>query len=189
MKHNLPTPSQAWGTDIDRRLASLESLVRTHDNKLTNSSDTLSALVQSNAANGIAQPFSFTGFKSKLVFTQNNSFPLYNQYLDWGNSGSFMIVSVSGFITIKAKDNIALSSGLFQADISVHGGGLYGTSILVPGYGQTLSASLAFTTLINYNDVSDPYVNITLHGYNPDQYLVSGSDASSLRVSVSGVRY
>lgn len=37
MKHNLPAPSQAWGSDIDRRLAALESQVRLYDNKLSNS--------------------------------------------------------------------------------------------------------------------------------------------------------
>ena len=87
MKHNLPTPSQAWGSDIDRRLANLESLVRVHDNKLTNSSDTLSALVQSNAANGVAQPFSFTETRTKLIYNPDQYYfgnTVYSRQLDWG---------------------------------------------------------------------------------------------------------
>lgn len=192
MKHNLPTPSQAWGTDIDRRLANLESLVRVHDNKLTNSADTISSLVQSNAANGIAQPFSFTDFRSRLVFTNDTSHvgnSVYSRHLDWGNAGSFMLVAVSGFISIRVKDNIAVSSSLFQAHTIVHGAGIGGTSVFVPTYNQTLSAHLSLTTLINYNEVSDPYVTINISGYNPDQYLVNASESSNLQVSVSGVRY
>nr|DAQ04560.1 MAG TPA: hypothetical protein [Caudoviricetes sp.]DAQ81342.1 MAG TPA: hypothetical protein [Caudoviricetes sp.] len=192
MKHNLPAPSQAWGSDIDRRLANLESLVRVHDNKLTNSSDTLSALVQSNAANGVAQPFNFTDTRSKLVFTDDTSHvgnSVYTAQLDWGNAGSFMLVAVSGFISIRVKDNITPSSALFQAHVIVNGARIGGTTVFVPTYNKTLSAPLSLTTLINYNEVSNPYVTINVSGYNPDQYLVSASDQSGLQVSVSGVRY
>lgn len=192
MKHNLPSPSQAWGTDIDRRLANLESLVRVHDNKLTNSSDTLSALVQSNAANGVAQPFNFTDIRSKLVFTDDTSHvgnSVYTAQLDWGNAGSYMLVAVSGFISIRVKDNITPSSTLFQAHVIVNGARIGGTTVFVPTYNKTLSAPLSLTTLINYNEVSNPYVAINVSGYNPDQYLVSASDQSSLQVSISGVRY
>lgn len=192
MKHNLPAPSQAWGSDIDRRLANLESLVRVHDNKLTNSSDAISALVQSNAANGVAQPFNFTDTRSKLVFTDDTSHvgnSVYTAQLDWGNAGSFMLVAVSGFISIRVKDNISPSSVLFQAHVIVNGARIGGTTVFVPTYNKTLSAPLSLTTLINYNEVSNPYVTINVSGYNPDQYLVSASDQSGLQVSISGVRY
>ena len=192
MKHNLPSPSQAWGTDIDRRLANLESLVRVHDNKLTNSSDTLSALVQSNAANGVAQPFSFKEERSKLVYNPDNLHignSVYTQQLDWGGAGSFMLVSVSGLITVHLQNNISGSTDMFEVHTLVQGSSTYGTSIMVPTRNKTLSASLSFTTLIDYNETSNPYVTINIDGYNTDNYLVSGSERSYLRVSISGVRY
>ena len=192
MKHNLPSPSQAWGTDIDRRLSNLESLVRVHDNKLTNSSDTLSALVQSNAANGVAQPFSLTETRSRLVYnpdTKHSGNSVYTAQLDWGNAGSFMLVTVSGFITVRLQDNIAGSTEMFKVNTFVNGSKSYGTSMMVPTYGKSLSASISFTTLVDYNDTRNPYVAINIVGYNADNYLISAHEHSHLQVSVSGVRY
>lgn len=192
MKHNLPAPSQAWGSDIDRRLANLESLVRVHDNKLTNSSDTLSALVQSNAANGVAQPFSFIETRTKLIYNPDQYHfgnTVYSRQLDWGEAGSFMLVSVSGFITVRLQDNIASSTTMFRVYTTVNGSESYGSAIMVPIYSKSLGASISFTTLVDYNKTSNPYVTINIGGYNTDNYLVSGSDQSSIHVSVSGVRY
>ena len=57
MKHNLPQPSQAWGSDINRRIAYLENDVTLMKSKISNSYDAVTALNASRASNGVAQPF------------------------------------------------------------------------------------------------------------------------------------
>lgn len=192
MKHNLPAPSQAWGSDIDRRLANLESLVNVHDNKLNNSSDTLNALVQSNAARGVAHPFSFTDNRSSLYFNQDDRYygnTIYSRQLDWGGSGSFMLVTVSGYITIPVQQNITPSSMLFKIYTYITGSNSYGTAVMVPTSSKSLGATLSFTTLIEYTETSNPYLTIAISGADQNYYLVNGSSSSNLAVSVSGVRY
>lgn len=192
MKHNLPAPSQAWGSDIDRRLKTLESLVNVHDNKLNNSSDTLNALVQNNAARGVAHPFSFTDNRSSLYFNQDDRYygnTIYSRQLDWGSSGSFMLVTVSGYITIPVQQNITPSSMLFKIYTYITGGNSYGTAVMVPTSSKTLGATLSFTTLIEYTETSNPYLTIAISGADQNYYLVNSSSSSNLAVSVSGVRY
>lgn len=192
MKHNLPAPSQAWGSDIDRRLKTLESLVNVHDNKLNNSSDALNALVQNNAARGVAHPFSFTDNRSSLYFNQDDRYygnTIYSRQLDWGGSGSFMLVTVSGYITIPVQQNITPSSMLFKIYTYITGANSYGTAVMVPTSSKTLGATLSFTTLIEYTETSDPYLTIAISGADQNYYLVNGSSSSNLAVSVSGVRY
>ena len=58
MKHNLPQPSQAWGTDVDRRIASLEAELRLLKSNFSNSVDSINALTNSRSTSGVAVPFS-----------------------------------------------------------------------------------------------------------------------------------
>lgn len=189
MKHNLPAPSQAWGSDIDRRLAALESQVRLYDNKLSNSTDSLTALTQRVSANGVAQPFSFTEWRSTMTLDNDFSNQLYTRQLDWGEAGSFMLVTISGFVSVRLRDGITPSSTMYKIYTSVTGTEGYGNTVMVPIGGLTLGGSISYTTLIRYNERYNPSINISLGGLRTDNYLVSGAETNSLQVSVAGVRY
>lgn len=193
MKHNLPAPSQAWGSDIDRRLANLESAMRVQDNKLVNSADTLRSLVQNSTTNSGGQPFDITDTQAGLYFNDDPAHSgsnVYTRQLSWADGGSHMLVIVSGFIEIRLQDSITPSTTLFKVHSAINGKGIIGTSVMVPTYGgHTLGATISGSTLIEYNKVHDPQVLISVAGYNPNNYLVNGSPTSSLTISISGVRY
>mgnify|MGYP006972163907 CR=1 FL=1 len=189
MKHNLPAPSQAWGSDIDRRLAALESQVRLYDNKLSNSTDSLTALTQRVSANGVAQPFSFTEGRSAMTLDGDFSNLLYTRHLDWGEAGSFMLVAISGFVTVRLRDGITPSSTMYSIYARVTGEEGYGYSVMVPVNGSTLRATISYTTLLSYDEGYNPSININLSGLRTDNYLVSGSVTNTLQVSIAGVRY
>ena len=106
MKHNLPTPSQAWGSDIDRRVAYLENDMTLMKSKVSNSYDAVSALTSTRAANGVAQPF-----YHELFIEQPGARPGIGAYedlwtlpLDWGYSGSFMQLSITGYLYLPTKE-------------------------------------------------------------------------------------
>lgn len=189
MKHNLPAPSQAWGSDIDRRLAALESQVRLYDNKLSNSTDSLTALTQRVSANGVAQPFSFTEGRSTITLDGDFSNQLYTRQLDWGEAGSFMLVAISGFVTVRLRDSITPSSTMYMVYSQITGAEGYGYSVMVPVNGSTLGASISYTSLISYDERYNPSISISLSGLRTDEYLVSGSVTNTLQISVAGVRY
>lgn len=189
MKHNLPAPSQAWGSDIDRRLAALESQVRLYGNKLSNSTDSLTALTQRVSANGVAQPFSFFESRGGLILDGNFDNLIYTRQLDWGEAGSFMLVTISGFVTVRLRDGITPSSTMFNVYTHVTGTEGYGYAVMVPINGLTLGGTISYTSLIRSNEGYNPSINISLSGLRTDSYLVSGAETNILQVSVAGVRY
>ena len=57
MKHNLPAPSQPWGNDINKRLASVENDLMLIRSTANNAAQSVTSLVSERATNGIAKPF------------------------------------------------------------------------------------------------------------------------------------
>ncbi len=102
MKHNLPQPSQAWGTDVDRRIASLEAELRMLKSNFSNSVDSINALTNNRSTSGVAVPFNDSMVilhpgRSRGVGTYED---LWYQSLPWGDSGSFMQLTLTGTLEL-----------------------------------------------------------------------------------------
>lgn len=207
MKHNLPTPSQAWGSDIDRRVAYLENDMTLMKSKVSNSYDAVSALTSSRAANGVAQPF-----YQEMLVEQPGSNPgigayedLWKAPLDWGNAGSFMQLSITGFLYIPVRPS-SIGEYIFpQAIVGVrdHLGRErklthipYVISGLATGRGGrggtdlTMTTGLSFTMVVDYDNFQYGHAFIGLQGSQQHpEYIDNHNSHAYVSVQFSGVRY
>ena len=207
MKHNLPTPSQAWGSDIDRRVSYLENDMTLMKSKVNNSYDAVSALISTRAANGVAQPF-----YQEMFIEQPGSNPGVGAYedlwklpLDWGNSGSFMQLSITGFLYIPVRPTalreyiypqavVGVRDHLGRARKLVHipnvvAGSLTGNG----GSGSTdliMTTALSFTMVVDYYNFQYGHAFIGLKGSQAHpEYIDNQNSHAYLSVQLSGVRY
>lgn len=206
MKHNLPTPSQAWGSDIDRRVAYLENDMTLMKSKVSNSYDAVSALTSSRAANGVAQPF-----YQEMLVEQPGSNPgigayedLWKAPLDWGNAGSFMQLSITGFLYIPViplttgeyifpqvftgvRDHLGRERKLAHIPYVVSGlatgrGGRGTDLVMVTG--------LSFTMVVDYDNFQYGTAFIGLKGSKDHpEYIDNHNGHAYVSVQFSGVRY
>ncbi|MBF0966884.1 hypothetical protein [uncultured Actinomyces sp.] len=202
MKHNLPTPSQAWGSDIDRRVAYLENDMTLMKSKVSNSYDAVSALTSTRAANGVAQPF-----YHELFIEQPGARPGIGAYedlwtlpLDWGYSGSFMQLSITGYLYLPTKE-IDLSNYTHpQAVVGVRDNQMrerklvsHANSIFERQNNSTryaLSCSLSFTMVVDFDNFQYGYAFIGFQGLlGQPGYIDNYNGRAHLSVQLSGVRY
>lgn len=207
MKHNLPTPSQAWGSDIDRRVAYLENDMTLMKSKVNNSYDAVSALTSSRAANGVAQPF-----YQEMFIEQPGSNPgigayedLWRTPLDWGNAGSFMQLSITGFLYVPVRPSTLREYIYPQAVVGVRdhlgrerklvhipnvvagaatGNGGSGSVDLI------MTTGLSFTMVVDYDNFQYGQAFIGLKGsHDHPEYIDNQNGHAYLSVQFSGVRY
>lgn len=202
MKHNLPTPSQAWGSDIDRRVAYLENDMTLMKSKVNNSYDTVSALTASRASNGVAQPF-----YHELFIEQPGVRPGIGAYedlwtvpLDWGYSGSFMQLSITGYLYLPTREINLDNYTQPQAVVGVRDNQLrerklvsHTNQLLERQNNKTqyaLSCSLSFTMVVDFDNFQYGNAFIGLQGLlgQPD-YIDNYNGRAHLSVQLSGVRY
>lgn len=202
MKHNLPQPSQAWGSDVDRRIAYLENDMTLMKSKVTNSYDAVNGLVAARSANGVAQPF-----YTELFIEQPGARPGIGAYedlwavpLDWGYSGSFMQMSITGYLYLPVRDANLDNFVQPQVAVGVRDNqrrerklGLHANNILnrqnnVTSY--ALSCSLSFTMVVDFDNFQYGYAFIGMQGNlsQPD-YIDNYNSRAHLAVQLSGVRY
>lgn len=203
MKHNLPQPSQAWGSDVDRRIAYLENDMTLMKSKVGNSYDAVNALVASRATNGVAQPFyqelriNRPGPRDGIGTYED----LWEVPLDWGRAGSFMQLSISGYIYLPVRDlNLnnynqpRLSVGVrdshrtYMRRLDSHA-----NTIVERWNNQShyaLSGSLSLSMVVDFDNFQYGSVFVGLEGL-PDQpsYINNHNDRAYLSVQLSGVRY
>lgn len=195
MRHNLPAPSQAWGTDIDRRVAKLEDNMRRLENLAGNSSSTLNTLVSDKAINGVAQPFVINDHRTNLIVSSDsNSYDnlIWSYPLDWGVSSSYMIVSLSGYVQLHVSDNYGakISDSVIRSGIT--GGtsqGRNSASIGIIDGSRMFIAPITSTTVVQYTDNINPTASVSISNSSLLNNVINGSDRSYITVTISGVRY
>lgn len=202
MKHNLPQPSQAWGTDVDRRIASLEAELKLLKSNFSNSVDSINALTNSRSNSGVAVPFSDSMIipqpgRSRGVGTYED---LWYQSLPWGDSGSFMQVTLSGTLSL------VVGAELFRADskgpvvsVGVRTGSKsdWQRSYCFTSYRSIgregvfmLDAVINYTTVVPFDKYYDGFLFVGVE--NPSskpQLIYNWDDASYLYMEITGVRY
>lgn len=202
MKHNLPQPSQAWGSDVDRRISYLENDMSLMKSKVTNSYDAVSGLVAARSANGVAQPF-----YHELFIEQPGARPGIGAYedlwavpLDWGHSGSFMQLSITGYLYLPVRDVNLDNYNQPQAVVGVRDNqmrerklAIHANTILERQNNATrfsLSCSLSFTMVVDYDNFQYGYAFIGLQGLlGQPNYIDNYNGRAHLAVQLSGVRY
>lgn len=203
MKHNLPQPSQAWGSDVDRRIAYLENDMTLMKSKVGNSYDAVSALVASRAANGVAQPFyqelriDRPGPRDGIGTYED----LWEVPLDWGRAGSFMQLSISGYIYLPVRDlnlnnysqprlfvGVRNSNRTYTRRLDSHA-----NTIVERWNNQSqyaLSGSLSLSMVVDFDNFQYGSVFVGLEGLpNQPNYINNHNDRAYLSVQLSGVRY
>lgn len=202
MKHNLPQPSQAWGSDIDRRVAYLENDMTLMKSKVSNSYDAVTALNASRAANGVAQPF----YEEQLIMQPGihdgigGYENLWQTPLNWGNAGSFMQLSIAGYLYIPVRDINLSEYTQPQVRIGVRDNqnnerrlDSYVTSIVERVNNNTryaLSSGLSFTMVVDFDRFQYGSVFVGLQGMSGTPTYISNKDQRAhLFVQFSGVRY
>lgn len=202
MKHNLPQPSQAWGTDVDRRIASLEAELRLLKSNFSNSVDSINALTNSRSTSGVAVPFNDSMIilhpgRSRGVGTYED---LWYQSLPWGNSGSFMQLTLTGTLELVVgaelfRDNSrgpAVSVGVMDGSMGHTMRGYCYTSHRP--FGQEgkfiLDAIINYTTVIPFDKYYNGYMYLGVEGSaSKPQLIYNWDDYSYLRMEITGVRY
>lgn len=202
MKHNLPQPSQAWGSDIDRRVAYLENDVTLMKSKVNNSYDTVTALNASRAANGIARPF----YHSYLI-NKPGAYDGIGEYedllslpLEWEDAGSFMQVSITGYLYTPLRDLNLSNYNQPEVAVGVRDGDRHERKLVIAANTITerrnnaaqyaLSCGLSFTTVVDFNSFEYGSAFIGLHGlYGQPSYINNHNDRAYLSIQISGVRY
>lgn len=203
MKHNLPQPSQAWGSDVDRRIAYLENDMTLMKSKVGNSYDAVSALVASRAANGVAQPFyqelriDRPGPRDGIGTYED----LWEVPLDWGRAGSFMQLSVSGYIYLPVRDLNLSNYSQPRLSVGVRDSNRtytrrldsHANTIVERWNNQSqyaLSGSLSLSMVVDFDNFQYGSVFVGLEGL-PSQpsYINNHNDRAYLSVQLSGVRY
>lgn len=204
MKHNLPAPSQAWGSDIDRRIAYLENDMTLMKSKVSNSYDAVSALTSTRAANGVAQPF----YREMFIEQPGGNIgigayeDLWKASFDWGNTGSFIQLSITGFLYIPmrrsalgeyiypqsivgVRDNIGRERKLVHIP-NVIAGAKTGGGDVIP----VMTAGLSFTMVVDYDNFQYGQAFVGLEGSpSHPEYIDNQNSHAYLSVQFSGVRY
>lgn len=202
MKHNLPQPSQAWGTDVDRRIASLEAELRLLKSNFSNSVDSINALTNNRSTSGVAVPFNDSMIilhpgRSRGVGTYED---LWYQSLPWGDSGSFMQLTLTGTLELVVgaeffRDNSrgpAVCVGVMDGSMG-HTMRNYCYTSYRP-FGQEgkfiLDAIINYTTVIPFDKYYNGYMYLGVEGSaSKPQLIYNWDDYSYLRMEITGVRY
>ena len=203
MKHNLPQPSQAWGSDVDRRIAYLENDMTLMKSKVSNSYDAVSALTSSRAANGVAQPF-----YRELMIDRPGAHDgigvyedLWTEPLEWGNAGSFMQLSITGYLYIPLRELNLNSYTQPRAIVGVRDNNQMDMRRLVSHVNTfvervdnvsryALSCGLSFTTVVDFDRFQYGHAFIGLEGLPGQPRYINNKDGHAyLSVQLSGVRY
>lgn len=202
MKHNLPQPSQAWGSDIDRRVAYLENDMTLMKSKVNNSYDTVAALNASRAANGIARPFYRTYSINKPG--EHDGIGGYEDLLsvplEWEGAGSFMQLSITGYLYTPLRDLNLSNYNQPEVAVGVRDGDRHERRLVIAANTITerqnnvtryaLSCGLSFTTVVDFNSFEYGSAFIGLYGlYGQPSYINNHNDRARLSVQISGVRY
>lgn len=202
MKHNLPQPSQAWGSDINRRIAYLENDMTLMKSKVSNSYDAVTALNASRASNGVAQPF----YEEHLIMQPGSHDGisgyenLWQTHLDWGNAGSFMQLSIAGYLYIPVRDFDLSEYVQPQVSIGVRDNqnnerrlDSYVTSIVERVNNSTryaLSSGLSFTMVVDFDRFQHGLVFVGIQGMSGAPKYINNKDSHAhLFIQFSGVRY
>lgn len=202
MKHNLPQPSQAWGTDVDRRIASLEAELRLLKSNFSNSVDSINALTNNRSTSGVAVPFNDSMIilhpgRGRGVGTYED---LWYQSLPWGDSGSFMQLALTGTLELVVgaeffRDNSrgpAVCVGVMDGSMG-HTMRNYCYTSYRP-FGQEgkfiLDAIINYTTVIPFDKYYNGYMYLGVEGSaSKPQLIYNWDDYSHLRMEITGVRY
>ncbi len=202
MKHNLPQPSQAWGSDVDRRIAYLENDMTLMKSKVNNSYDAVTALNASRAANGVAQPFYQEQFiRQPGAYDGVGSYEyLWKTPLEWGSAGSFMQLSITGYLYLPLRE---LNLNNYQQPLAVVGvqdNDLHERRLMLAANTITerqnnvtqyaLSCALPYTTVVDFDRFQYGKLFVGLYGlYGQPSYIDNHNDRAYLSVQFSGVRY
>lgn len=191
MRHNLPAPSQAWGTDIDKRIASLESRLRLAENQIGNTTNSVSSLTSERSINGVARPFVFTNTANNIVMPDSSvssNTIIWSHPISWGDAGSYMMVTVSGEIYLPLNSDAQVLPGDYKLRASISG--TYPTtSIMIVDRYRNLIGSFNHTIVINYSTNTTPVAQLELSGGRIIDNIASGHNNSYVNVKITGVRY
>ena len=202
MKHNLPTPSQAWGNDINKRLASVENDLMLIRSTANNAAQSVTSLVSDRATNGVAKPFydevgvSSPGRGRGVGVNED----IWYRSIPWADSGLFMQLAISGYLRIPLS--LKLYSGYrYPVDVSVgvRGARAEDTRYLrcFLSYEPTGNESQAMMVAhINYNTVIDyehykdgiVVVNMSNSSVHPE-WVYNWDSTAQLSLQIAGVRY
>lgn len=191
MRHNLPAPSQAWGTDIDKRIASLESRLRLAESQIGNTTNSISSLTSERAINGVAQPFVFRNTVNNIVMPDSsvsNNPIIWSYPISWGSAGSYMMVTVSGWVYLPLNSGAQVLPGDYTLRISISGS-YHTISPLFVSRGNNLVGSFTHTIVISNSDNPTPVAQLELSGGRIIDNIASGHNNSYIDVNITGVRY
>lgn len=202
MKHNLPAPSQPWGNDINKRLASVENDLMLIRSTANNAAQSVTSLVSDRATNGIAKPFydevsiSSPGRGRGVGINED----IWYRSIPWADSGLFMQLAISGYLRIPL--NLKLYSGYrYPVDVSVgvRGARAQDTRYLrcFLSYEPTgdegramMVAHINYNTVIDYEHYKDGIVvvNMSNSSVHPE-WAYNWDSTALLSLQIAGVRY
>ena len=202
MKHNLPAPSQPWGNDINKRLASVENDLMLIRSTATNAAQSVTSLVADRATNGVAKPFydeigiSSPG-RGRGIGTNED---IWYRSIPWADSGLFMQLAISGYLKIPLS--LKLYAGYkypVTVSVGVRGGRTVDTRYLqcFLSYEPTgdegramMVAHINYNTVINYENYKDGImvINVSNSSVHPD-WMYNWDPTASLSLQIAGVRY
>ena len=202
MKHNLPAPSQPWGNDINKRLASVENDLMLIRSTANNAAASVTSLVSDRATNGIAKPFyDEVGISSpgrgRGVGVDED---IWYRSIPWADSGLFMQLAISGYLWIPLS--LKLYSGFrYPVDVSVgvRGARAQDTRYLrcFLSYEPTgdegrakMVAHINYNTVIDYEHYKDGIVVVNMSNSSAHPEWVYNWDPTALlSLQIAGVRY
>ena len=203
MKHNLPTPSQPWGNDINKRLASVENDLMLIRSTASNAAQSVTSLVSERATSGIARPFYDEVLTTSPGRGQGVGIneDIWYRSFPWADSGLFMQLAISGYM--KMPLNLKLYSG-YRYPIVVRAGVRGARNIDTryvdchlsyepTGYEDKamMVAHINYNTVIDYEHYKDGIVviNMSNASAHPDWVYNWDTSMSMLSLQIAGVRY
>ena len=184
MKHNLPAPSQAWGSDIDRRIALLESKINSHENKVYNTASSISTLTQQINFKKSSEGF----FTSYFYDGINHNMEPHPYSIDWAEGKTTMLLTVAGFIRLctTQMDDKFLGRTYFKLSIDTQEG-IWGYSLYIPQYGNDRAfTDFSYAVILPRKVAPKPQVKFTVTG-NKNLLSTKDSDISYIQANISGV--
>lgn len=204
MRSNLPAPSQAWGNDIERRLAALESQQLLLSNNFNTTRGQVEGLTSARSVAGVAIPW----FASQTVPQPNDGRNIGErtrvamQFLDWKDRGNLMAVTAMLTAVIPSRPDKNFDWTKFETPYAYLGvepsdGGLtYRREFLYVLQGTMIKTkqhwvvSATFASVLDYDTYRNAYVYADLRG-TPDEpeFLCTRDSSSYATLAVSATIY
>lgn len=181
MRSNLPAPSQAWGNDIERRVASMESQLMLLSNNYSTTRGQVEGLTAARSVSGVAIPWQ----AEQTVYNPNDGRGIaertrvITEFLDWKDRGNLMSVFAVFMVDIPNIDDKEVgnfdwtkfeSPRVFMGIATLDGNDLNKREIVYPLTGLAIKGknfwvtSVSMAEVLDYETYEKAYIYVDLRG-------------------------